>query len=94
VQVRYEHTSVRQDVLLYTQKDLAFPNCRDRSLETRTRLNVLKDKKDPSLEKIICFSKDVFLNEAVEELASIRKELQAIGVNINQQTPPLPNQRY
>lgn len=39
-----------------------------------------------SKEKILCFYKDVSLNAPMEELASIRKELKAIGVNINQQT--------
>lgn len=39
-----------------------------------------------SKEKILCFYKDVSLNGPMEELASIRKELKAIGVNINQQT--------
>ncbi len=39
-----------------------------------------------SREKILCFYKDVSLNAPMEELASIRKELKAIGVNINQQT--------
>lgn len=39
-----------------------------------------------SREKILCFYKDVSLNAPMEELASIRKELKSIGVNINQQT--------
>lgn len=39
-----------------------------------------------SREKILCFYKDVSLNAPMEELASIRKELKAIGININQQT--------
>lgn len=39
-----------------------------------------------SKEKILCLYKDVSLNGPMEELASIRKELKAIGVNINQQT--------
>jgi hypothetical protein len=39
-----------------------------------------------SKEKILCFYKDVSLNAPMEELASIRKELKAIGININQQT--------
>lgn len=37
-------------------------------------------------EKILCFYKDVSLNAPMEELTSIRKELKAIGININQQT--------
>jgi hypothetical protein len=37
-------------------------------------------------EKILCFYKDVTLNAPMEELTSIRKELKAIGININQQT--------
>lgn len=39
-----------------------------------------------SQEKITLFYKDLTLNSAMEELASIRKELRAIGVNINQIT--------
>ncbi len=37
-------------------------------------------------QKINCFYKDASMNEPMEELALIRKELKAIGVNINQQT--------
>ena len=37
-------------------------------------------------EKINCFYKDVSLNAPMEEMALIRKELKAIGNNINQQT--------
>lgn len=37
-------------------------------------------------ERINLFHKDASLNEPMEELALIRKELKAIGININQQT--------
>lgn len=37
-------------------------------------------------KSIKCFYKDVTLNTVMEELAMIRKELKAIGVNINQIT--------
>lgn len=37
-------------------------------------------------QKINCFYRDDSLNGVMEELALIRKELKAIGVNINQQT--------
>ena len=37
-------------------------------------------------QKINCFYIDASLNEVMEELALIRKEIKAIGVNINQQT--------
>jgi len=37
-------------------------------------------------EKILMLTRDVTMNAPMEELASIRKELKAIGVNINQQT--------
>jgi hypothetical protein len=37
-------------------------------------------------QKINCFYKDASMNEPMEEMALIRKELKAIGVNINQQT--------
>jgi hypothetical protein len=39
-----------------------------------------------SREKITLFYKDMTLNSAMEELALIRKELKAIGININQLT--------
>jgi len=39
-----------------------------------------------SREKILCFYTDTTMNAPMEELASIRKELKSIGVNINQQT--------
>jgi len=39
-----------------------------------------------SQEKITLFYKDMTLNGAMEELALIRKELKAIGININQLT--------
>jgi hypothetical protein len=39
-----------------------------------------------SKEKITLFYKDITLNSAMEELALIRKELRAIGININQIT--------
>jgi trimethylamine:corrinoid methyltransferase-like protein len=39
-----------------------------------------------SKQKILCLYKDISLNAPLEELTSIRKELKAIGVNINQQT--------
>ncbi|MHB8206438.1 mobilization protein [Mucilaginibacter sp.] len=37
-------------------------------------------------QQINCFYKDVSLNAPMEEMALIRKELKAIGININQQT--------
>jgi hypothetical protein len=39
-----------------------------------------------SREKIICYHRDTSLDEPLEELIRIRKELNAIGVNINQIT--------
>ncbi len=39
-----------------------------------------------SREKILCFYKDITMDAPMEELARIRKELKAIGVNINQLT--------
>jgi hypothetical protein len=39
-----------------------------------------------SKEKINCFYRDISLNAPMEEMALIRKELKAIGININQQT--------
>jgi len=37
-------------------------------------------------EKILCLYKDVSMNGVMEELTGIRKELKAIGVNLNQVT--------
>lgn len=37
-----------------------------------------------SREKLLCFYKDITMNAPMEELASIRKELKSIGININQ----------
>lgn len=50
-------------------------------------------------EKINYLYRDVTMNGPMEELASIRKELRAIGVNINQITKAFhttsdPNRRY
>lgn len=39
-----------------------------------------------SQKKINCFYRDISLNAPMEEMALIRKELKAIGININQQT--------
>ncbi len=39
-----------------------------------------------SRQKINCFYRDITMNAPMEELTSIRKELKAIGVNINQVT--------
>lgn len=39
-----------------------------------------------SNEKINCFYRDISLNAPMEEMALIRKEIKAIGININQQT--------
>lgn len=39
-----------------------------------------------SAEKITVFHKDISLAATMEELALIRKELKAIGINVNQQT--------
>ena len=39
-----------------------------------------------SREKILMLNRDVTMNAPMEELASIRKELRSIGININQHT--------
>jgi len=39
-----------------------------------------------SKERINCFHRDISMNAPMEEMALIRKELKAIGININQQT--------
>lgn len=56
---------------------LANSNCRSIGEVAR---NIL------SREKILMLTKDVTMNAPLEELSSIRKELKAIGININQQT--------
>jgi hypothetical protein len=37
-------------------------------------------------EKVLCLYKDISMNGVMEELSGIRKELKAIGVNLNQVT--------
>lgn len=65
--------------------------------ETYLRLDQLKSKSDCqtigelarrilSKEKIVLFHKDAAMDAPMEELTSIRKELKAIGININQIT--------
>jgi len=39
-----------------------------------------------SNEKVLLFHRDISMNGPMEEMALIRKELKAIGININQQT--------
>ncbi|RZJ83200.1 MAG: mobilization protein [Chryseobacterium sp.] len=39
-----------------------------------------------SKERVLMLTRDVTMNAPMEELASIRKELRSIGININQQT--------
>ncbi|MGK6349659.1 mobilization protein [Parapedobacter sp. DT-150] len=39
-----------------------------------------------SNQRIKCFYRDISLNAPMEEMALIRKEIKAIGININQQT--------
>lgn len=46
-----------------------------------------------SNEKILLFHRDISMNGPMEELALIRKEVKAIGVNINQQTRYFHNSR-
>ena len=46
-----------------------------------------------SNEKILMLHRDISMNGPMEELALIRKELKAIGVNINQQTRYFHNSR-
>jgi len=41
-------------------------------------------------EKMNVFYRDISLNAPMEEMALIRKELKAIGININQQTKHFP----
>ena len=52
-------------------------NCRSMGEVTRKIL---------SREKILILNRDASMSGPMEELASIRKELKSIGININQQT--------
>ena len=52
-------------------------NCRSMGEVTRKIL---------SREKILMLNRDASMSGPMEELASIRKELKSIGININQQT--------
>lgn len=68
---------VNEDTYKRLEKILLNSNCQSIGEVAR---NIL------SKEKILMLTRDVTMNAPMEELASIRKELRSIGININQQT--------
>ena len=68
---------VNEDTYKRLEKILLHSNCQSIGEVAR---NIL------SKEKILMLTRDVTMNAPMEELASIRKELRSIGININQQT--------
>jgi len=68
---------VNEDTFKRLEKILQHSNCQSIGEVAR---NIL------SKEKILMLTRDITMNAPMEELASIRKELRSIGININQQT--------
>lgn len=68
---------VNEDTYKRLEKILQHSNCQSIGEVAR---NIL------SKEKILMLTRDISMNAPMEELASIRKELRSIGININQQT--------
>lgn len=68
---------VNEDTFKRLEKILLHSNCQSIGEVAR---NIL------AKEKILMLTRDVTMNAPMEELASIRKELRSIGININQQT--------
>jgi hypothetical protein len=70
-------TRVTESIYERLEKLLMESNCRSVGEVARKIL---------SKEKILCFYKDVTMSGTMEELTRIRKELKAIGINVNQLT--------
>ena len=68
---------VNENIYKRLEKILLHSNCQSIGEVAR---NIL------SKEKILVLNRDITMNAPMEELASIRKELRSIGININQQT--------
>ena len=68
---------VNEDTYKRLEKILLNSNCQSIGEVAR---NILSKK------KILILNRDITMNAPMEELASIRKELRSIGININQQT--------
>lgn len=73
-------------VLRVRLTDAAFKRLEKISESSDTQTVGEAARKILSREKITLFYKDITLNATMEELALIRKELRAIGININQIT--------
>lgn len=73
------HLQTRVTQAVYQRLELLQKQSNCRSLGELTRRILSK-------EKIVVFQRDASLDAPMEELTQIRKELKAIGVNINQVT--------
>lgn len=79
-QERLEHTLIiRINKAMYGKLAKLLKDS-DRQSMAQVIRDILADR------KIKCFYKDARLDGPMEEMAMIRKELKAIGININQQT--------
>jgi len=81
-----EPEKILSRVLRIRLTDAAFQRLEKISKSSDCRTVGEAARKILSKEKITLFYKDMTLNTAMEELALIRKELRAIGININQVT--------
>src|SRR3546814_20322175 len=72
-----------------TRTDTLFPyTTLFRSIARNSNCSSVGDvaRKILSRQRIVVFHRDISMNGPMEELALIRKELKAMGININQQT--------
>lgn len=81
-----EPEKILSRVLRIRLTDAAFKRLEKISQSSDSRTVGEAARKILSKEKITLFYKDITLNSAMEELALVRKELRAIGININQIT--------
>jgi len=81
-----EPEKILSRVLRIRLTDAAFSRLEKISRSSDCRTVGEAARKILSKEKITLFYKDITLNAAMEELALVRKELRAIGININQIT--------
>ncbi|MNK41364.1 hypothetical protein D3C87_600260 [compost metagenome] len=77
---RLEHTLIIRVNKAMHDKLVKLLGESDRQTMAQIVRDILADR------KIKCFYKDARLDGPMEEMAMIRKELKAIGININQQT--------
>lgn len=81
-----EPEKILNRVLRIRLTDAAFNRLEKISKSSDSRTVGEAARKILSKEKITLFYKDITLNSTMEELALVRKELRAIGININQIT--------